>query len=429
MAALDEVRKKHCATAELPDSLKSNLGKYYTPPHLVDLIVELVSPYVKPDSVIMDLAAGCGAFLDSFLDNEWIIRDIDAEAVAFLNSIGYPQAVCDNSLMQITREKYGIAQDRQVVCLGNPPYNDISSRNKKAGKNQKSEPGFVLDAQVKSSDLGASFLRAFCLLKADVVCVLHPLAYLIKPSNFRLRLKNFTHEFHLQKGVIFSSNEFADTQKTPFPIVAALYLKDSKGMDYSDIWEFPFEIYKSTETFTLKQYETTDGYIRKYAPSRKEPVHSSIGLYMHNFRDLNSLKTVGNLSEKAIPSVTIPVEEGDLYKYAYLNCLRRYFSKDFRWGNLSPLVKSEQLDSDIYLQDACLIDTVINNQRLGCFIWNSTGKLMETLKQRMADKSPQKGSLDIYQIFRQFCTNGSCESAALTEYLKSYFQALPTRFS
>ena len=54
--------KKHFSTADLPDNLKSNLGKYYTPPHLVNLIKKLVSPYVRPNSVIMDLAAGCGAF-------------------------------------------------------------------------------------------------------------------------------------------------------------------------------------------------------------------------------------------------------------------------------------------------------------------------------------------------------------------------------
>jgi len=90
--------KKHFSTTEMPDYLKSNLGKYYTPPLLVNLVKELVLPYVRPDSVVLDLAAGCGAFLDAFPDNAAIIRDIDLEAINFLKAVGYLYAMLDNSL-------------------------------------------------------------------------------------------------------------------------------------------------------------------------------------------------------------------------------------------------------------------------------------------------------------------------------------------
>ena len=73
--------KKHFFTADLPDNLKSNLGKYYTPPHLVNLIKKLVSPYVRTNSIIMDLAAGCGAFLDcfpAFLNSSCLLLSISA---------------------------------------------------------------------------------------------------------------------------------------------------------------------------------------------------------------------------------------------------------------------------------------------------------------------------------------------------------------
>ena len=417
--------KKHFSTADLPDNLKSNLGKYYTPPHLVAMVKELVQPYARPYSLIMDLAAGCGAFLDTFPDNPWIIRDIDEDAVNFLCLAGYIYARQDNSLAKVSRAKYRLRDDEHIICLGNPPYNDITSLNKRQGQNAKREIDFVIDPDIRSNDLGTSFLRAFNKLEADVICVLHPLSYLIKKSNFENRLKNFKSEYRLQKGVIFSSNEFTDTQGTPFPIVAALYLRDIWGMDYGYITDFPFQIYKSEDIYILSDYETTDGYIKKYSPTHGLATESEIGLYMHNFRDLNSLKTVGNLSDTEIPSVTLPVELDNLYKYAYLNTLRRYFPKDFRWGNLSPLVLSDQLDSDIYLQDACIIDTILNNQRLKCFSDVESGTLMAALKLSLLPKVVEPKLPDIYQMFRDFIHSGSCDSSALAQYLKSYFIELP----
>jgi len=319
----------------------------------------------------LDLAAGCGAFLDAFPDNAAIIRDIDLEAINFLKAVGYLYAMLDNSLYNVSRSKYGLNNHDHLVCIGNPPYNDITSLNKRQGINAKRDINFEIDSDIRSSDLGTSFLRAFGKLGADVICVLHPLSYLIKESNFHNRLKNFTKDYRLQEGVIFSSNEFSDTQGTPFPIVAALYIKDFMGMDYEFIKQFKFIILNSDEVFVLSTYETTDGYISKYAPTRNQVKSSDIGLYMHNFRDLNSLKSIGNLSDKYQEGVFLPVQAKELYKYAYLNALRRYFPKDFRWGNLSPLVIRKQLESDWFLRDACIIDTIVNNQRLECLSLNS----------------------------------------------------------
>lgn len=426
---LDESRqllfKKHFSTSELPDNLKSNLGKYYTPPHLVNLIKKLVAPYVRYDSVIMDLAAGCGAFLDCFPANPSIIRDIDQEAVNFLKSIGYTYAEVDNSLSNVKLSKYGLKETDHLICIGNPPYNDLTSLVKRKGANAKKEIDFEIDEDIRTSDLGTSFLRAFNKLGADVICILHPLSYLIKESNFKNRLGYFTQEYRLQRGVIFSNNEFADTQGTPFPIVAALYLRNFLGMDYEYIRQFPFEILKSEELFILADYETIDGYIHKYVPRYKEKQISDIGLYMHNFRDLNSLKSIGNLFDQRQEGVTLPVQEKDFYKYAYLNALRRYFPKNFKWGNLSPLVMKEQLENDIFLQDACSIDTIIKNKRLKCFSFNPPTPFIQRFMEKMQIRNTPEDMPPIYQILQEFYRNGYSDFTPLENYLKSYFLNLP----
>jgi len=417
--------QKHFSTLSLPDRLKSNLGKYYTPPHLVNLVKKLVTPYVKSNSIIMDLAAGCGAFLDCFPSNPVIIRDIDEEAVKFLKSIGYSTAEVDNSLADVHLSKYGLSSKNHLVCIGNPPYNDITSLVKRKGANTKKDIDFAIDADIKTSDLGTSFLRAFNKLEADVVCILHPLSYLIKESNFQNRLGIFTKEYRLQRGVIFSNNEFTDTKGTPFPVVAALYLRNFLGMDYEYIRYFSFEILDSEETFVLADYETTDGYINKYAPKRTAGQISDMGLYMHNFRDLNSLKSIGNLFDKMQAGVTLPVQERDFYKYAYLNALRHYFPKNFKWGNLSPLVIKEQLENDIFLQDACSIDTIIKNRRLACFSLNPPTSFMQRFMDKMKTRMSPPDLPLVYEIFKAFWENDNYDITPLENYLKAYFINLP----
>ena len=417
--------KKHFFTADLPDNLKSNLGKYYTPPHLVNLIKKLVSPYVRTNSIIMDLAAGCGAFLDCFPANPMIIRDIDSEAISFLKSIGYPQAEVDNSLSKVKLSKYGLKETDHLICIGNPPYNDLNSLIKRKGVNAKKEIDFDIDEDIRTRDLGTSFLRAFNKLGADVICVLHPLSYLIKEFNFKNRMGIFTQEYRLERGVIFSNNEFTDTQGTPFPVVAALYLRNFLGMDYEYIRQFPFEILDSGELFILADYETIDGYINKYVPQNKEKQISDIGLYMHNFRDLNSLKSIGNLFANMQAGVTLPVQERDFYKYAYLNALRRYFPKNFKWGNLSPLVIKEQLENDLVLQDACSIDTIIKNNRLACFALHPPTPFIQRFINKMKTRNAPKEIPALYQIFQEFWEKGYTDSTLLENYLRNYFINLP----
>src|SRR5690606_13910939 len=96
-------------------------------------------------------------------------------------------------------------------------------RNGRKGRNEA-------DADLQDRDLGVSFLRSYERLRADVVCVLHPLSYLIKRANFR-RLKEFAAHYRLRRGLLFSSARFGQTGGTKLPVVIALYERGA-GMDY-----------------------------------------------------------------------------------------------------------------------------------------------------------------------------------------------------
>ena len=103
-------------------------------------------------------------------------------------------------------------------------------------------------------------------MQSDVICVLHPLSYLIKEANFN-RLKIFAQNYKLKKGILFSSALFPNVSNTGFPIVIALYEKNSNGMKYDYIKTFNFSILDSETIFRLSDYINVDSFIRKYPPS------------------------------------------------------------------------------------------------------------------------------------------------------------------
>ncbi len=444
---LDEIASEHAARALdirnyvkhnfsllLEDHRKSSLGKYYTPEHLVDLVHGLVKPYVRQDSYVLDLAAGSGAFLDPFKRERVIAADIDRVAVLILKALGFENARHDNSLVNTSRAKYSMKESDHIIVVGNPPYNDVTSRNKKFGRFAKKNTGVEMDEDVRTSDLGMSFLRAFNKLKADVICVLHPLSYLIKETNFSNKLGEFRNNYVLKRAVVFSSREFADTRQTPFPVVAALYQRHMIGMDYDYIRNFEFEVLHDKRRFILARVETIDGYIRKYPPVKKDKnKKSDIGLYMHNIRDINSLITIGYLTEKEDFDRHATVNYAELYKYAYLNCMRRYFVKDFKFGNLSPIVDRHELESNRFLQDAFVIDTIINNQKLSVFdVENKNGIVYaKNLVEEYGRKRKEHIGMepDIYGMFAKFVSSGSADITPLKQFITQYFERLKSKMA
>lgn len=347
----------HIHVAEhLPEHKRIQLGSYYTPKELVDKVHEFIRPYIdrkKENVIIFDSAGGCGAFLFGIKHYDYRIADCDLNACQFLKQHFKQENIFwTNSLIEVSREKYKIPPSAFLIMIGNPPYNDTTSefRNGRKGRN-------ICDVDLYDRDLGISFLKSYYKLKADIVCILHPLSYLIKEVNFK-RLRAFKENYRLIKGVLFSSSLFRWTGTGKFPILIALYEKNPSGMTFEYIKNFRFDVLNRNRKFILSKYKTTDGYINKYPPRKNDIQISPVGLYYWTFRDFNSLKKNTSFLIRRHPNGIIVLLE-NFYKYAYLYSLKRLFNPEDAWlyGNLSPLVNIEELERDKKLYVSYAIQT------------------------------------------------------------------------
>lgn len=342
----------------LPKNERIQLGGYYTPEELVRRVHEFIQPYLgnKKNAVAFDSAGGCGAFLFGLNHYEYRIADRDSGACKFLKQHFKQRNVFHtNSLKEVSRQKYHIAPSCFLIMIGNPPYNDTTSEFKNGQKGQN-----VCDSDLYDRDLGVSFLKSYHKLNADVICVLHPLSYLIKEANFK-RLRQFKDNYKLIKGEIFSSALFRGTGTVKFPILVALYRKNPSGMTFDYIRQFQFDILNSKRNFILSEYKTTDGYINKYPPRKNDIKDSPIGLYYYTFRDFNSLKkNAAFITKKYSNGIVITLE--NFYKYAYLYALKNLFKPEESWlyGNLSPLVNID----DVKKNKRLYVSYVIKNNRI-----------------------------------------------------------------
>ena len=341
---------------------KIQLGSYYTPDKLVKVVHEFIKPYLedkKKDIILFDSAGGCGAFLFGISHHNYRIADCDLKACNFLKQhFDQHNIFYTNSLKDACRDKYSISSSAFLIMIGNPPYNDTTSEFKNGEKGQN-----ICDEDLFDRDLGVSFLKSYHKLKADVVCVLHPLSYLIKETNFK-RLKNFKDNYRLKKGLIFSSSLFSKTGLIKFPIMIGLYERDENGMDFSHIRNFDFSILDIEDKFKLYKYETTDGFIDKYPPRKNDIKVSPIGLYYYTFRDFNSLrKNTSFMIKKHYNGIVMTIQ--NFYKYAYLNALKNLFRPNNIWlyGNLSPLINKKLLEENknIYIEYAIQTNSALKN--------------------------------------------------------------------
>ncbi|MXY26869.1 N-6 DNA methylase, partial [Candidatus Poribacteria bacterium] len=183
--------------AHLGYDSRVNLGSYYTPTEIVNTAWETIAPYVHSQTTVIDTACGYGDFLKNCGQALTIGSDIDETAidVARENSNTVVRFFQTNALSNVSRVKFGIPEQSHLIVVGNPPYNDRTSLIRHSIKSVN----FDIDEDIASRDLGISFLRSYNKLEADLICVLHPLSYLIKPTNFRL-LKEFTANYKLIDG-------------------------------------------------------------------------------------------------------------------------------------------------------------------------------------------------------------------------------------
>ncbi len=332
------------------------LGGYYTPEKLVGMVYNFIQPYLinrNNKIIIFDSAGGCGAFLISINGYDYRIADYDAKACEFLKTrFDRNKIFRTNSLIDVKRDKYAIPSDAFLVMVGNPPYNDTTSEFRSGEKGRN-----LCDNDLRDRDLGISFLRSYDKLNADIVCVLHPLSYLIKEANFK-RLRDFKEKYRLVRAEIFSSALFSGTGYGKFPVLVALYERNAKGMTYDYVRKFRFNIMDSNRFFVLADYKTTDGYINKYPPRKDDIKRSPIGIYYYTFRDLNSLKkNTSFMAKQHYNGIVVTVE--NFYKYSYLYSLKSLFNPKDLWlyGNLSPLVDVQELEREKELYVSYTIKT------------------------------------------------------------------------
>ena len=228
-----------------------NLGSFYTSEEYVNIVWNFIEPYIDSKTVILDPACGYGNFLRKKTIARKIGNDIDKNAIDKAKKTTKDVVYFNyNALTVLDREAYGIRENEKLIIVGNPPYNDITSQAKKKLKKLK----FPINERLKTRDIGISFLRLFFYLKADYICVLHPLSYLIKQANFKL-LKEFKDNYILRKGLVISSKVFNFTSKSSeFPIIIALYEKTENGMSYEYIRNFTFKTIEGRE-FKLSNFD------------------------------------------------------------------------------------------------------------------------------------------------------------------------------
>jgi hypothetical protein len=321
----------------------------------------MVAPYVHSQTTVIDSACGYGDFLRNCGQSITIGCDIDETAISVAkknnDKVRFFQT---NALYNVSRAKLGIPQQSNLIVVGNPPYNDKTSLIRQNIK----DVDFDIDEDIASRDLGISFLRSYNKLEADLICVLHPLSYLIKPTNFRL-LKEFTANYRLIDGLLISSWEFPESAKhTPFPIVLALYQRDThtQGMEYSFIRSFRFRI-AGKSGFCLDDFDYITSYVDKY-PKKNRPTYvegdvyrseNDDSLFFWTMRDINALKRNRTFVE-SYSGNTIVIDKRKLDYYAYVDVFKRNLHRlPFYFGNCDVLI-----DSDLFRQykPAFISDTV-----------------------------------------------------------------------
>ncbi|MEE0891257.1 MAG: N-6 DNA methylase [Succinivibrio sp.] len=431
---------KHNYSSHLPDSKKANLGKYYTPKEIVELVKNEIRPKINEKTVVMDLACGCGAFLELFDDCHIIGRDIDEQALEILDLFNFSNIEQDNSLLNVQRAKYNLSDSDDLIIIGNPPYNDSTSINKRySTKAKNSRPNE--DKDIHRRDIGRSFLEAYAKLKPRYICVLHPLAYLIKKANFN-NLKLLSKDYKLVDATIFSSKIFKDLDKgSQFPIIVATYALDNTGMDYEYIKNFIFKIYKSNKRFTLKNIEQAGhDYIHQTVTSSDTNGYSDIQLYHYNFRDINSLNKANFQSEEyreTRKSTMVVVNFEDLWKYCYVNCCKKFLipllpeDNNYILGNLNPIIDKKQIENGNYLKDLFIVGAILkNSHRIA--VLNIDNRKNNILSKKflindfnLRAKNVPQGKINFYEIFLKYVdTKDEKLAQKIYDLITDYFREL-----
>ena len=312
-----------------------NLGSYYTPAWLVDMVYSLIEKNVSNahNYYILDTSCGYGGFLRG---QKAIGADIDKKAIeTAADASPAPVYFNHNSLFEVSRAQYKLDKNAKIIIVGNPPYNDTTS----IIRNNIKRNELPRDADLLSRDLGISFLLSYNKLMADFVCVLHPLSYLIKKTNFE-SLWHFKNNYRLVDSIIVSSNVFSATSRTIFfPIIVALYERYLFGMDYEYIKNYKFKT-NNNKTFSIKEYDIIGNYVSKY-PNHKTVSEQETVAYFYTMRDINALKRGATfLPNEKYNAVRVTKQK--LPYYCYIDVFKEYISHiPYYFGNSDVMINND----------------------------------------------------------------------------------------
>ncbi len=305
-----------------------NLGSYYTNTEFVDSVWNMIDEHIDEETVIADTSCGYG----NFFKNHPKMLGVDIDELAINKAKQTHKGVdffVGNALQNVSRDAYNIG-DSKLCIVGNPPYNDRNS----IIRNHLKEQSVAIDNDIQTRDLGMSFLLSYQKLAADVICVLHPLSYLIKRANFNL-LKRFSQNYRLEQAKIISSQVFKDTSKSMgFPIIIALYKRDDRGMDYNYIQNFEFEV--DNKKFKLNQLDSIKNYLKKYPNKYQTPTNNDILFW--TMRDINALKRNRTFIGKWTSNAII-VDKSQLNYYIYVDVFKQFSQHiPYYFGNCDVII-------------------------------------------------------------------------------------------
>lgn len=316
-----------------------NLGSFYTPRNIVEIAYQMLGRVADlKQFLLFDSSCGYGDFF-IYDDLEYLGADIDE--IATNQASKKTRILHTNSLLNVSREKFGIT-NKKLIIIGNPPYNDKTSIIRNGIKQEL----FAVDKNLAFRDLGISFLRSYAVLDADFVCVLHPLSYLIKRTNFNA-LSFFKDNYKLIDDLVISSQIFTPSSSTYFPIIIALYTKNQNGMDYEYIKNYTFKTYEG-QNFRLNDFDFITNYVGKYPnpyDKRKEIA------FFHTLRDINALKRNQTFMSKPNAN-SVRVFAENLKYYCYIHHFKQFASKlPYYFGNLDIFIDNDEFlkISDLFL--------------------------------------------------------------------------------
>lgn len=370
-----------------------NLGSYYTPNIIVDLAYSILQKNIKDvkNFSIIDSSCGYGSFLTrKNIAKRLIGVDIDQKAISEAKKIICEvDFICQNSLLNVNRSNFKIKNDEKIIAIGNPPYNDTTSIIRNSIKDASIKD--KIDIDIKTRDLGMSFLLSYDKLKADYVCVLHPLSYLIKKANFAL-LSRFTKNYKLIDGIIISSHEFSETSRgMAFPILIAFYKRDGAGMDYVYIQNYQFKV-KDDGVFRLKDFDTIVNYVQKYPNKKFLNKNDKPVAKFWTLRDINALKRNRTfINEDTYNTVYVLMEK--LPYYCYIDVFKQYAHKmPYFIGNCDIIIDDEKFNriKECFIDQSIHTNPVLKNKFNFKKIPDAKQKIDNYFKELLGSKLGEK---------------------------------------